>query len=155
MKKLIILFIGFSLLSSCSKDDDNEPNNGSIVGEWRLSKLNTEMNIAEGVMKSIGEGKNYNAFMTFTEEPNQVTSKGSLTLVQTVYMGSTPLGTEEMPIDFSSYFGAGKWELSGNTLTLSGQSSNVSVTITKLTSNTLIFNYNPDVTTVLTFEFSK
>lgn len=156
MKKLIILFIGFSLLTSCSKDDDNEPNNGNITGEWILTKLNTEMNIAEGVMTAIGEGKDYNAFMTFTDDPNQVTSGGSLTLVQTIYMGSTPISTDETTIDFSNYFSeTGQWQLSGNTLTMSGQNSNVSVTVTKLTSNTLIFRYNPDVTTVLTFEFSR
>jgi len=153
MKKLFILFIGFILFTSCNNDDDASPVNSSIVGEWTLTKLNAKMDI--GIAQSVGEGKNYNASMSFTENPNQVSSQGTVVLEQKLYMNGTHISTEESTIDFTNQFGTGQWELSGNTITMSGQDSSVSVTVTKLTSNSLIFRYNPDETTVLTFEFSK
>lgn len=155
MKKLFILFVGISLLTSCSKDDDNNPINGSIEGSWNLTRLQTEMSISEGLIKSVGEGKDYNAFMKFTDEPNQVTSGGSVGLVQKVYMNGTLLSTDEETIDFNNYFGEGQWQLSGNNLILSGQNSEVSVTITKLTGNSLVFRYNPNPETKIIFEFKK
>jgi len=152
MKKLFTLFIGIVLLTSCNKDDDASISAG-IAGEWTLKKLNSEMDL--GAITSIGEGKDYNASMTFSEEPNQVYSQGTVVLEQKLYMNGTLLSTEESTIDFSNQFETGQWELSENTLTMSGENSSVSVTVTKLTSNTLIFRYNPDETTTITFEFSK
>jgi len=156
MKKLFILFIGISSLTSCSSDDNkNNSINAPIVGEWTLTKLNSEMNLAGGIMQSRGEGKEYNAFMTFTELPNQVSSGGTVILDQTIYMNGTPLSTNEDLINLENTFGTGEWELLGNTLTMSRQDSSVSVTVTKLTSNTLIFRYAPDETISIIYQFSK
>src|SRR5690606_5230350 len=105
MKKLFILFIGIVLLTSCNKDDDASISAG-IAGEWTLTKLNSEMDL--GFMKSVGEGKDYNASMTFTEQPNQVYSQGTVVLEQKLYMGGTFMGTEESTIDFSNQFETGQ-----------------------------------------------
>lgn len=152
MKKLLTLFIGVLLLTSCS-DDDNTSVNASIVGEWSLKKLNTEMDL--GVIRSVGEGKDYNASMTFSEQPNQVFSQGTVGLDQNLYIDGNLLSTEESVINFSNQFETGEWELSGNILTLSGQSSSVSINVITLTSNSLIFRYSPDETTIITYEFSR
>lgn len=155
MKKLLILFIGLSLaMTSCSSDDNGGGAiNGNIVGTWMLTKLTTETNMPG--ISATGQGKNYDATLTFNDEPNEVFGTGSVGLEVTTYINGVSFGTAEEVINFDSQFGAGQWELSGNTLTLSGEGSAVTVTVLKLTPSSLIFRYDTDGTTIVTYEFSK
>src|SRR5690554_1513759 len=155
MKKTLILFVGLSLaLASCSSDDNGGNSiNASIVCTWELKNLNSKSDF--GFATSTGQGKDYNAFMTFTDSPNEVSSGRTVVLEQTIYINGTPMSTSEDLISFENTFGTGQWELSGNTLTMSSDNHSVVVTVTKLTSNTLIFTYDPDETVRITYQFSK
>ncbi len=155
MKKLLILFIGFSFaLTSCSSDDNGGNTiNASIVGTWTLKKLNSDSDF--GFATATGQGKDYDATLTFNDQPNQVFGSGSVVLELTTYVNGIALSTDEQLISFENQFETGQWELSDNKLTLSGQASEVSVTVTKLTSNSLIFRYDTDGTTIITYEFTR
>lgn len=157
MKKYIlsvVVFISMLLLASCSSDDDGGNTiNANIVGTWTLTKLNSESDF--GVATATGQGKDYNATLTFNDQPNQVFGSGSVVLELTTYINGVAFTTTDEVISFENQFETGQWELSGNELTLSGQASEVTITVTKLTSNSLIFRYDTDGTTIITYEFSR
>lgn len=155
MKKLLFLFIGLSFaLASCSSDDNGGNSiNASIVGTWALKKLNSESDF--GFATATGQGKDYNATLTFNDQPNQVFGAGTVGLEVTTYINGVALSTDNQEISFENQFETGQWELSGSKLTLSGEGSQVTATVEKLTSNTLIFRYNPDETMTIKYEFSK
>lgn len=155
MKRLLILFLGFSFtLTSCSSDDDGGNTiNANIVGTWTLTKLNSESDF--GFATATGQGKDYDATLTFNDQPNQVFGSGSVVLELTTYINGVAFTTTDEVISFENQFETGQWELSGNELTLSGQASEVTITVTKLTSNSLIFRYDTDGTTIITYEFSR
>lgn len=155
MKRLLILFLGFSFtLTSCSSDDDGGNTiNANIVGTWTLTKLNSESDF--GFATATGQGKDYDATLTFNDQPNQVFGSGSVVLELTTYVNGIALSTDEQLISFENQFETGQWELSGSKLTLSGEGSQVTATVEKLTSNTLIFRYDPDETMTIKYEFSK
>lgn len=155
MKKLLILFVGLSLtIMSCSSDDDGGNSiNGSIVGTWTLTKLTSDTDM--GFATATGQGKNYDGTLTFNDQPNQVFGSGSVVLEITTYINGVALATTEEEISLENQFETGQWELSGDQLTLSGAGSSVTVTVLQLTSNSLIFRYDTDGTTIITYEFSR
>lgn len=153
MKNLFIMMLGIICLISCSSDDDNPVNNNSIVGKWKLTKVTTEMTTNN--IYAIGEGTDYNGFMTFEDQPNKVYGEGEVMLEIKVYMDGVLLETMTQTISLANQFETGQWEISENTLTLSGSNSSVSVALTELTGSSLKFRYTPNDTNVVNYEFTK
>lgn len=154
MKKIVFLFLAFSFFIGCSGDDDNnEPNPISIIGKWKLTKVTSQMTTSN--VYAVGEGTDYNAFMTFEENPNKVTSEGEVTLEVKVYMDGILIETMYQTLNFDNQFGSGQWSISGSDLTLSGPDSDVNVTIFESTQNTLKFIYIPNSTNEVNFEFVR
>lgn len=122
MKKVSVLLLSVMFLfTSCSSDDDNSQIDLSvdITGQWDLTEVESEGDSTvtyEGQTVTVtlsGFGKDYDAQVLFTENPNQVSATGTYTMVlTTTFLGITQ--TDEYPIEFSNEFESGNWSLEGN-----------------------------------------
>lgn len=144
MKNLIKLITLFSItlfFASCSSSDDApQVNSKDLLGTWNLTEVTTE-----GTTKSTGNGvtiestytslgKDYNAKLIFSENPNKFQSSGSYTSVVT----TTTLGQEStINVPINNIIGAGDWEITGNTLNTSGYGDDASAEILELNESTL------------------
>jgi hypothetical protein len=79
-------------------------------------------------------GKNMDAQLTLTENPNEFTSSGSYTsVITTDVLGQQT--TQEVPIN--NFFGSGNWEINGNIFTATSNGEESSAEILELTSSLL------------------
>ncbi|MEL6811966.1 MAG: lipocalin family protein [Bacteroidota bacterium] len=175
MKILKILFLAVltAAFVGCSDDDDGgNPVGGAadLVGTWNgtgVSYSGTTETTANGVTISadfVGEGYDYNYTVTFSENPNQVTSEGSYSIELTTTSGGQTITQNVENISFSE---VGEWSISGDQLTVTSATGDPSTaTIVELTANSLILNIvdvqtqnaggtSVTSTTDSTFTFSK
>ncbi len=127
MKKLIILAsASLFVFSSCKKDDDEE--NISIVGDWKLTK--TEIKYGNGASES-ETPNNCEAQTTFTfGNDNKVTSK--------VYFND---GTACLS---DTYTGTYDYDDNSNTLTLTENGYTDTYSVTSLTSSEFVLLSDSD-----------
>lgn len=122
-KTLFVVFLSVTLFS-CSSDDDNSGEEEiSIVGAWDLSEMNYDGTTTiefEGIPVPVtveGVGEDIDAQIVFEEDPNTVSSSGTLTSVATITV-LTESTTEEFPIDLSEFVTSGTWTISEDESTL-------------------------------------
>jgi hypothetical protein len=124
MKKICVLIVGvFFIFTACSSDDDNNQVDLSvdITGQWELTEMESEGESTvtyEGQIITVnlsGFGKDFDAQIQFTENPNEVIPTGTFTLVLTAtFLGFSE--TDEYPVDLSSELQTGTWSIVGNQL---------------------------------------
>ncbi|HLU51515.1 MAG TPA: lipocalin family protein [Flavobacteriaceae bacterium] len=150
MKK-IFLFLAISIaLVSCNKDDDNSGSPASIAGSWNLTKLNLNVEstyVEDGITYIYlvaAEGTEYDASLTFSENPNTIEPLGSITVSVKSYLNGIPVGQEEQTLNLGDEFDSGTWDLNGSTLTVyEGDNTEISTefTVETLTQNKLVITY--------------
>lgn len=145
--------MGLAFLTGCKSDDDNNPTNSAIVGKWKVTKISSEMTTSN--IYAIGEGIDYNGYMTFESNPNKVFGEGEVLLEIKMYMDGALIETMQQTISFANQFETGQWEISGSILTLSGQNSDVSLSVLELNENTMRLQYTPTDTNVVKYEFTR
>lgn len=144
MKKLNYLcLVLFLVFASCSNDDDGDtPSDvsGDLLGVWVGQTLDftgtavTEYLGQDVVADLVGEAYDVDYTLTFTENPNEVTTDGSYNLeVTTTALGQTQTET----LENVELLGDGTWERSGNVLTIESQGQIAVATILELTDTTL------------------
>lgn len=150
MKKVFFLSLitVFSLVfTSCSNDEDAVSNasESEITGTWNLTALETKNGRSDTNFDGTSipttftaVGKDFNTVVTFSENPNIVTSEGSYTtVVTTTVMGETST-EEETGEDF---FESDEWRLDGSTLYFGSGEEEVGFTITELTDSKISLRY--------------
>lgn len=155
MKKFFLLsvFTAFTLIfSSCSKDEDGVSNasEASIIGTWNLTALeatdgrsDTSFDGTSIPTTFTAVGKDFNSIVTFSEEPQIVTSEGSYTSVlTTTIMGETSTEEEEG----EDFFQSDEWRLDGNILYFGTGDEEIGLTITELTDSKMSLRYKLDET---------
>ncbi len=125
---MLTLFISLFYACEISNTTDVEINTLDLVGTWSLTNIvidNAELNVTSPVITTItgsGFGKDLNATLTFSENPNLAEINGDLTFVLN-YNLTGETYTEELYLDnifFNDTFSflSSSWELDGNVLTL-------------------------------------
>ncbi|WP_116772446.1 hypothetical protein [Maribacter litoralis] len=155
MKKIFFstLLSVFALaFTSCSNDEDAVTNasEAEIVGTWNLTALETKDGRSDTNFDGTSipttftaVGKDFDTVVTFSENPNIVTSEGSYTtVVTTTVMGETSTD-EETGEDF---FESDEWRLDGSTLYFGSGEEEVGFTITELTDSKMSLRYEIDET---------
>tara|TARA_R110002074_G_scaffold86875_1_gene191772 strand:+ start:50811 stop:51338 length:528 start_codon:yes stop_codon:yes gene_type:complete len=155
MKKLFLLsiFTVFTLVfSSCSKDEDGVSNasESKITGSWNLTALETNDGTSDTNFDGTSIpttfdaiGKDFNTVVTFSEEPQVVTSEGSYTTVlTTTVLGETSTQEEEG----EDFFQSDEWRLDGNILYFGTGEEEIGLTITELTDSKMSLRYKLDET---------
>tara|TARA_R110000744_G_scaffold35163_4_gene81733 strand:+ start:1513 stop:2040 length:528 start_codon:yes stop_codon:yes gene_type:complete len=155
MKKLFLLsiFTVFTLVfSSCSKDEDGVSNasESKITGSWNLTALETTDGTSDTDFDGTSIpttfdaiGKDFNTVVTFSEEPQIVTSEGSYTTVlTTTVLGETTTQEEEG----ENFFQSDEWRLDGNILYFGTGEEEIGLAITELTDTKMSLRYKLDET---------
>lgn len=140
--KILIATIFISLLYSCSVNNTSDvvlpaPD---LVGTWNLTSVTMDdavLSVTSPVITTLtgeGFGKNLNATMTFTENPNEVVVDGNFVFQLTYKAAGGQESTEDLLLDnvfFNDTFGflTSTWALNDNILTLSegGEQLNINV----------------------------
>jgi hypothetical protein len=155
MKKLFLLsiFTAITLVfSSCSKDIDGVSNasESKITGSWNLTALETTDGTSDTNFDGTSIpttfdaiGKDFDTVVTFSEEPQIVTSQGSYTTVlTTTVLGDTTTQEE----DGEDFFQSDEWRLDGNILYFGTGAEEIGLTITELTDTKMSLRYKLDET---------
>ncbi|MAO08393.1 MAG: hypothetical protein CL596_06755 [Alteromonas sp.] len=143
--KLLSLAAMVVFFVSCSKDDDDDNNteniSADIVGTWTATDVDyygTTTTSANGITTEAdftGEGYDINFTLTFTENPNEITSVGSYSILLTTTFNGQNI---EQNVEDLTWDSTGDWSIDGTTLT-TNTSGNVGVSeIQELTQNSLI-----------------
>jgi len=140
--KILIATVLISFLYSCSVNNTSDvvvpaPD---LVGTWNLTSVtvdNAVLSVTDPVITTLtgeGFGKNLNASMVFTDNPNKVTINGDFVFELTYRTAGGQESTEELFLNnlfFNDNFGflSSSWALNENILTLSedGEQLNINV----------------------------
>lgn len=141
MKISKLLFLALAVIFlSCSEDEDPMPTSQGMVGVWNITALEykgtTTTTFDGGSLEAdfTGTGKDMTLVSTFTENPNEVRSEGTYTIVlKTTMMGQTT--TDE--ITMGEVVTDGTWSLNGRNLTVTGDAGPQTATIIEQTSTRL------------------
>ena len=145
-KKSLTLICLTLLFLSCSEDDPIGVNTleNQLVGTWKLTEITQEGTTTtdlQGVPITsdfTSEGKNINAQVTFTQNPNNFTSSGNYTSVVTItFLGQGT--TQEIPVQIDDFLNQGTWSINGSELTITQNSEAQTAIITEITDTTLKF----------------
>ena len=143
MKKILVLFVFSAFIFGCETSDNDLPT-ASIIGVWNGVSINfTGTGNAEiqGVPVTAdvdGEGYDIDYTVTFDEDPNIVSSIGTISAeVTATLQGQTYTESEEgISIDFS-----GPWSQDGNTLALTIDGEDIIANIVELTESSLVLQF--------------
>ena len=156
MKKLsCLLFVALSVIfSSCSSDDNATTNvvDAELIGTWEGTSLEYDATSTaafmgqELVSTTTGNASNMDFTLTFSQNPNVVTSEGSYDLNYTISnFGLTQTGVQPNV----EFLNNGTWTQSGNTIQITDSLGNISeAVITQLTSTTLTLEISASSETV-------
>jgi len=146
MKKLILLFVcsvTFTFIS-CSDDDPEthtEPN--LLLGTWQgqdlevTGTLSTEIAGIPLSTDFIGDVYEMTSTLTFSENPNNVTSQGTYSAeVRTTIQGQ--LFVEN--VEDLSFLDSGTWTISGNELRILTSTETLIATVEELTQDSLVLS---------------
>ncbi len=141
LKKLIFVFSVTLLFISCNNDESVlQIENSQILGTWNLTELTedgTTTTSSQGIDITAtfsAYGKNINAEVTFTENPNKFASSGSYTsVITTEILGQQTV--QEVPIN--NFIGSGDWEINGNIMIVTANSEESTVEILELNESML------------------
>lgn len=145
--KLLYIFALTSILFvSCSKnnDDDNNDTSSDLLGTWTATSVNytgTSVTTVQGnsiESTYVGTGYDIDFTVTFTENPNQMTSAGDYSVeLSTTFAGQTITQNVEN-LAFSE---VGAWTREGDQLTVTSSNGTGTCTITTLTSTEFAYVY--------------
>ena len=146
--KLLFLSLFVSFAISCSSSDDDNGSSGSgeidaeLVDTWIGTAVDytgtteTEFNGVTLTADFVGEGFDIDYSINFTENPNEVTSDGSYSILLTTTIQGT---STEQTIPNLTFFETSTWEVNGDQITVSSNGAEPQTfTITELTETTLI-----------------
>lgn len=144
--KFFILFIGLSVLASCSDDDTNNSNNVSVVGNWLVTGIDyggtSSIEVpGEDIITSVftGTGTDMDLEITFDDNPNNYSTSGDYSVLLDV---NTQGITQQQTWTNQGFIGDGTWDRSGNTLTITDSSGQENVTtIQTLNETTLVIEW--------------
>lgn len=152
-KHLLLAGFAFLALAGCKDDEDSvNINPALLVGDWEPIELYCDD--GEAVTNALGleikatysfEGTDFNATLTFTDNPNRYSSSGSLTYdITTTVQGTTE--TESLTV--SDFFGSGEWEINGDVITQfpDDGSPAQSTKILELSEDKLRLRFDQDIT---------
>ncbi|TLP78813.1 hypothetical protein [Maribacter sp. ACAM166] len=155
MKKYVLLSViavCTLVFSSCSKDEDGVSgvSEVSIIGAWNLTALeatdgksDTNFDGTSIPATFNAMGKDFDTVVTFSEEPQIVTSEGSYTTVlTTTILGETSTEEEEG----EDFFESDEWRLGGSILYFGTGEEEVGFAITDLTDSKISLRYTLDET---------
>jgi len=151
MKKLIYL-VCLCVMVSCGDNEDNnvDVNESDIVGTWNLTKMETnatttmDTGIIDINFDTKVYGKDYDYTITFSEDPNEITTDGSFTTV-IEYDGDdtfgdidfSEFGVEDQTFDVSELI-TGTWSISDDILTCGTSSQTSDMTIDSFSDTKLV-----------------
>lgn len=153
MKKINLLAFVFliTLFVSCDKEENSEnnlaENSAKLVGDWKLVGYDVEdatiaSNI-DGVEFSIPTtitGKDFDASLRFSENPNVFTSEGSFVVLIEFEAEGETYSQEEVVEDFLS---DGEWALEEGLLIATTETEDaIAYTIKTLTDTSLVLEYD-------------
>ncbi|MDO6472924.1 hypothetical protein [Maribacter sp. 1_MG-2023] len=151
MKKVFLLSIitVFTLVfTSCSNDDDGAVSSATeeeVVGTWNLTALEAtdgrsdttiEGTTIPATFKAVG--KDFQTIVTFSEDPQVVTSEGSYTTVLSTTIAGENDTQEQEGEDF---FASEKWRLDGSTLYFGSGEEEIGYTIVELNDSKMSLRY--------------
>jgi hypothetical protein len=144
MKKITILFIALTFaLTSCSSDESAPTTLGNIVGVWKgvnVDYSGTTVTSAQGQTINsdyVGEAYNVDYSVTFTENPNNLTSSGSYSVkLTTTVTGQTNVSY----VENLNVLGDGTWQINNNELSITTSIDTNKMKIEKLTESELILS---------------
>ncbi|AZJ31815.1 Lipocalin-like domain-containing protein [Tenacibaculum mesophilum] len=144
MKKILFVFSISFLLFSCSDSNDLvEISNEDLIGKWNLidltSNVTNKFSYQGNTVNSTTAvyGKNYNFSMTFSENPNEYSTEGSLTLV-TKTNTNGEVDTQETESSSIMDLESGEWEIKGNKLITKSNGVSSEMIIDSYTENKLV-----------------
>ncbi|MGQ3678324.1 MULTISPECIES: hypothetical protein [Tenacibaculum] len=144
MKKILFVFSISFLLFSCSDSNDLvEISNDDLVGKWNLieltSNVTNKFSYQGNTVKSTTSiyGKNYNFSMTFSDNPNEYSTEGSLTIV-TETNTNGEVETQEIESGSIMDLESGEWEIKGNKLITKNNDVSSEIIIDSYTENKLV-----------------
>lgn len=148
--KILIATVFISLLYSCSVNNTSDvvvPAQ-DLVGIWNLTSITMDdavLSVTSPVITTLtgaGFGKNLNATMTFSENPNQVVIDGNFVFELTYKDANNQESTEDLLLDnlfFNDTFGflSSSWKLENNTLTLNEGGEQLNINVISYIGNTI------------------
>lgn len=150
LKKLALIFSISLFLFSCSEDDatpiDVNAQEQDLVGTWNLieesqdGSVSTEQGIKVGTITSVG--KDMDAQIVFTANPNNFTGSGGYTDVVNVSVVGQTIDEEEVIISINDLINQGTWSINQGVLTLTQNSVEQTVNITELTTTSLKIEFD-------------
>lgn len=155
-KNLLVIIASVFLLSYCSSNENENIDESSILkGTWNLvaQTLNSTITISDGteteVINVSSVAKDFDFRITFSENPNTMSSQGSFKTVTTTSMTGQPDRIEESISTSSEGVLEGTWTLSANTLIINPNNDEmelISGEVTIVNDNTIMFSANLNVT---------
>jgi len=153
LKKIVVLFSATLLFTSCNSDDAVlQIDNSQILGTWKLIELEengTTVTTTQGTSITAtlsAFGKDIDAELTFTENPNKFVSLGSYVSVITTEVLGQQI-TQEVPIN--NFLGSGDWEINGNSMSVSTNGEEDMAEIIELNESRLKLKYTTSEETTL------
>jgi len=143
--KQILLLSLTILFISCSSDDstpiDINAQEEDLVGTWNLIEESQDGTVSPNGIPVNGSitsvGKDLNAQIVFTANPNNYTGSGSYTDVIKITAVGQTLAEGELIVPISDIINQGTWSLNAGVLTLTQNGIEQKVNITELTAATL------------------
>lgn len=153
MKKISLLAFVFmiTLFVSCDKEDskneDSVEASAKLVGDWKLVGYDVEDAIIasnfEGIdfsIPAIITGKDFDASLSFSENPNVFTSEGSFDVLIEFEVEGETFSQEEVVEDFLS---EGEWAIEEGLLIATTETEDaIAYTIKTLTDTSLVLEYD-------------
>jgi hypothetical protein len=149
--KILIATVLISFLYSCSVNNTSDvvvpaPD---LVGTWSLTSVTMDdavLSVTSPVITTLtgdGFGKDLNASMTFTENPNNVVIVGNFVFQLTYKDANNQESTEDLLLDnlfFNDTFGflSSTWSLNDNILTLSEGGEQLNINVISYIGNVII-----------------
>lgn len=136
----ILLFI------SCTTDDVNQADTSAqeedLIGSWNLTEVTQEgtgSTTISGITVNgniTSFGKDIDAQIVFSSDPNSFAGSGGFTDVVTASIATLSL-TEEIQYDTADFINQGTWSLNSGILTLNQSGESLEIRITQLNTSTL------------------
>jgi len=146
IKQIVLVLLTFFLISCSSEDStpiDINAQEDDLVGAWALTSVTQDGEVSTEVQgitvkgDITSAGKDIDAQIVFTANPNNYSSTGGYTDVINISVIGLSFSEEEVVISVGELLGQGSWSINQGILTLTQNTINQSVNITELTTTSL------------------
>ena len=149
--KYLALFIAISFFISCSDDDSTPIDTGAqqsdLIGTWNLAEV-THDGTATATIQNIpvtgnvdAFGKNIDAQVKISENPNNLTASGGYTAETTVSI-ATENFEFDLPIVLNEVLSQSSWTLNSGIITLTNGGETLDLNITELNKTSLKIEFD-------------